>query len=330
MSIANITNDISVSWRLDDIDINATLTRPDGDGPFPGVIFVAGSGPTDRNWNTPLIPGTNGSAALLAKALSDSGFVTCRYDKRASGPHLKENAMRLAGKISMQAHLDELTGGVRLMAERKDVDSKHIFVLANSEGCIHALNYQIQATELPFAGLVLTAPPARPVGVVAHEQIAAQLNPIKGGDKWLKAYDATISDFIDGQTVTVDESLPEWLRNVIIGITNPINQPFARELWITDPARLFAKVKAPVLVIIGKKDIQVNWQTDGGIIESIAETCNNITVAYPENANHVLKREQRDKSQLSAAEVTATYSADGGQLDGETLDTILTWLAHYC
>ncbi len=63
------TNDIPVSWQVDGIDINASLTRPDGAGPFPAVIMVAGSGPTDRNWNTPLLPGTNGSAALLARVL---------------------------------------------------------------------------------------------------------------------------------------------------------------------------------------------------------------------------------------------------------------------
>ena len=61
-----------VSWKVDDIDVEATLTRPIGDGPFPAIAMVAGSGPTDRNWNSPLIPGTNGSAALLAQVLTDS------------------------------------------------------------------------------------------------------------------------------------------------------------------------------------------------------------------------------------------------------------------
>jgi fermentation-respiration switch protein FrsA (DUF1100 family) len=85
MTTTKTTTEIPVSWRLDDIDIDATLTLPDGDGPFPAVIMVAGSGPTDRNWNSPLIPGANGSAALLAHALTELGYVTLRYDKRASG-----------------------------------------------------------------------------------------------------------------------------------------------------------------------------------------------------------------------------------------------------
>ena len=134
--------DTPVSWRVDDIDVNASLTLPNGEGPFPAVIMVAGSGPTDRNWNSPLIPGANGSAALLARVLAAVGFAALRYDKRASGPQGMENATRMAGRISMQSHLEELAGGVRLLADRQDVDSSRIYVLGNSEGCIHALNYQ--------------------------------------------------------------------------------------------------------------------------------------------------------------------------------------------
>ena len=172
MTASLLSENESVSWQVDDIDVDATLTLPPGSGPFPAVIMVAGSGPTDRNWNSPLIPGTNGSAALLAQALTASGFITLRYDKPASGPHAQENVMRMLGKISMQSHVDELAGGVKLLATRKDVDPSRIFALTNSEGCIHALNYQAQAaateSNTPFWGLVLTAPPGRVMGALAE------------------------------------------------------------------------------------------------------------------------------------------------------------------
>jgi len=47
----------------------ATITLPAGDGAAPCVVFFAGSGPTDRDWTSPLLPGTNGSRAQLALAL---------------------------------------------------------------------------------------------------------------------------------------------------------------------------------------------------------------------------------------------------------------------
>ncbi|MFN2235981.1 MAG: alpha/beta hydrolase family protein, partial [Anaerolineales bacterium] len=273
-----IASETSISWQLDGIAMEATLTRPAGDGAFPAVIMVAGSGPTDRNWNSPLLPGTNGSAALLAGVLTKLGYVTLRYDKRASGPHGKENAMKLAGRVSMQSHVDELAGGLAYLVDQNYVDNQKIFVLANSEGCIHALNYQYQGIKPAFAGMILTAPPARPVGLVAHEQLAAQLDPVPGGDKWLASYDSAIADFVAGREVKVDESLPEGVKNLLMGTTKPVNQPFVRELWTIDPARLLRKIDVPVLVVIGKKDLQVNWQVDGSIIEAISETHKNIKI----------------------------------------------------
>ena len=176
------TDSQEVSWTLDHIDINGTYTRPKSDGRFPGIVFIAGGGPTDRNWNSPLIPGTNGSAALLAEVLGENGYASIRYDKRPSGPHGMENAAQLMGKISMQSHLDELSGAVSRLLAQPEIDPAHIFALANSEGCIHAINYQLQAGVPGFAGLILTAPPAHPVGEVARDQIANLLQPVPDRD----------------------------------------------------------------------------------------------------------------------------------------------------
>jgi len=132
--------------------------------------MVAGSGPTDRDWNSPLLPGTNGSARLLAEALAQAGIASLRYDKRASGPHVRENIQALMGKLSMQSHVDELAGAVRMMAGQEYARSGRIFALANSEGTLHALNYQVHHPEIPFAGLVLIAPPGRSVGAPRSRQ----------------------------------------------------------------------------------------------------------------------------------------------------------------
>jgi hypothetical protein len=216
-----MNHDEQVSWKVDDIDVEATLTRPSSDGPFPAIAMVAGSGPTDRNWNSPLLPGTNGSAALLAQVLTDQHFVTLRYDKRASGPRVPENMPKLLGKISMESHREELAGGVCLLATRPEVDPKRLFALTSSEGCIHALNYQRQATECPFAGLILTGAPARSIGEVARGQIAAQLAAVPGGDALLATYDAAMADFAAERPVTIDESLPEMRRMAIGAVTSP-------------------------------------------------------------------------------------------------------------
>src|SRR3954447_10173851 len=92
---------MEVSWQLESTTVDGTLVRPAGPGPFPAAVMVAGSGPTDRDWNSSLLPGANGSARLLAEALAQAGIASLRYDKRASGPHMPENMPMLVGKMSM-------------------------------------------------------------------------------------------------------------------------------------------------------------------------------------------------------------------------------------
>src|SRR5579864_3579269 len=86
-----------VNWPLGSTTVYGTLVRPSRPGPFPAVVMVAGSGPTDRDWNSPLLTGTNGSARLLAEALARVGLASLRYDKRASGPHVRESMQTLIG-----------------------------------------------------------------------------------------------------------------------------------------------------------------------------------------------------------------------------------------
>ena len=315
-----------VSWQAGDYTIHATLTRPEGQGPFSAVIFVAGSGPTDRDWNSSMIPGSNGSGALLARELAAQGFITLRYDKGASGPHAAENVKTMAGKVSMQSHIDELAGGMKLLSTDRTVNPTRIFVLTNSEGCVHAINYQTASNKPKFAGMVLTSAFARPTGELAHDQIAAQLAAVPGGDAILAGYDAAMAEFVAGRSVPANENLPASLQQMILAITQPLNQPFARELWIFNPIEKLAKITVPVLIVIGKKDIQVDWLTDGPLFDAVAKEHGNISIVYTENTNHVMKFEPTPRAELTPAAVMGTYSAENVMLDPEPVAQIVSWL----
>ena len=315
-----------VTWEVDGITVYGTLTQPTDRGLHPGVIFIAGSGPTDRDWCSPLLPGTNGSAQLLAEALANKGFMTLRYDKRAAGPHAQENVPRLIGKMSMQSHVDELAGAVDTLISNVSVDFNHVYVLTNSEGALHALNYQLQATSWRFKGLVLTGAPGRPVGQVARSQLLAQAASLPNGDVLMKHYDDCIAAFVAEKPVVPDAVLPEGMQMLLRSLTVPANLPFARELWLLNPADLIAKVPEPILVVIGKKDIQVDWELDGSALKTATATHSNVTFAFPENADHVLKYEGKPREKLMAADVAARYNAEGRTLDPEVLTTILDWL----
>ena len=315
-----------VTWRLDVTTVHGTVVTPRGPGPFPAVVLVAGSGPTDRDWKSPLLPGSNGSGRLLAEALARAGIASLRYDKRASGPQARENMQALIGKLSMQSHVDELTGAVRTLAGQGYVRDDRIFALTNSEGVLHALNYQARSPASPFAGLVLTGPPGRAVGAVARSQLAAQAAGLSNGEALLALYDAAIARFLAGEPIAPDPALPQGVQLLLQSLETPANLPFARELWRADAAVLLGQVDVPVLIIIGKKDIQVDWHADGEPLRRAAAGREDVTFLFPEHVNHVLKHEPRPRLALTPAEVAESYNAPDARLDPQTQDSILEWL----
>jgi pimeloyl-ACP methyl ester carboxylesterase len=312
-----------VQWTANNIPIYGTITRPTDANPRTAIIFVAGSGPTDRDWCSPLLPGKNGSAKLLAETLAEHGYVTLRYDKVASGPHAQENVPKMIGKVSMQSHIDELSGAVQKLVEEKGVDKNKIFVLTSSEGEVHALNYQLQA-EVKFKGLILTGAPGRSIGEVAREQLANQLTFLPNKDAILKQFDEAIAAFSKGEPINPDPTLPDGIKTLLLSLETPVNLPFTRELWNYNPSNYISKIQEPKLVIIGKKDIQVNWQADGKALENANAT--RISFVYPENANHVLKHEEAPQEKLGA-NLALNYNVEGRKLDEVTVNVILDWLS---
>lgn len=319
------TASLEVHWTLDGAALDATLVLPAGEGSVPGVVFVAGSGPTDRNWNSPLLPGTNGSAALLADRCAQAGIASLRYDKRASGPRAQATVAGMAGRVSMRGHVDELAGAIALLSREPRVRRDRLFVIANSEGTLHALNYQLQDPAIPLAGLVLLAPPGRSVGAVARAQLAAQLAAVPGGEAILARYDSAIAAFVAGEDVPTDPGLPPGIQGLLQALTAPANLPFTRELWTTDGASLLRHIAVPTLVVIGEKDIQVDWRDDGSILQGVASALEHVTFAFPPNANHILKYEARPRAELTA-QAALTYNDADAVLDPDGTCIVMEWL----
>jgi hypothetical protein len=232
----------------------------------------------------------------------------------------------MMGRISMQSHVDELLGAVEKLVSERYADHDDLFVLTNSEGAIHAINYQLQARVNRFKGLVLTGAPGRSISQVARSQVYNQASSLPNGETVMKYYDEAIADFVDGKPVAPDSSLPDGVKQLLFGLANPVNLPFSRELWVYDPSEFIVKVREPILVVIGKKDIQVDWQADGGALEAATADEGYVSFVYPENADHVLKHEVGPREGLRASEVGLRYNAQGRCLDQEAVDAILVWL----
>jgi pimeloyl-ACP methyl ester carboxylesterase len=320
-----MTSSVERTWRLDGIIMRGTLTLPDGDGPFPAVVFVAGSGPTDRDWCSPLLPGTNGSGRLFAEAFADAGLASLRYDKRASGPDAAESARILFGRLSMRSHLDELVAAAGVLAGHDGIDVARIAGLGNSEGTLHVLHYATSPQVVPFAGIVLAAPPGRSVGEVVLTQLATQLAQVPGGAELMATVETAAARYGAGQPMNIDVPLPDGVKLVLASFESPVNLPLARELWAESASDVLPQVEIPTLVLIGRNDLQIDATVDGGALERAAAGRDNITFVYPANANHVFKEDTRVRADMAAAPGNG-YNGDGTHLDPEALRAILGWL----
>lgn len=315
------------TWNVIGIQVHGTITWPTDGHNGTAIVFVAGSGPTDRNWCSPLLPGSNGSAGLLAETLARRGYVTMRYDKMASGPHVMDNLPKFSGKISMQTHLEELAGAVGAVTSTEGIDIRNMFALTNSEGAIHAVNYQLACPKADrFNGLILTGAPGRSVGDIGRSQLVAMGKSLPDAESIIARYDEAIAEFVAGRQTPQDPSLPDVVRLVLRSLETPANLPFARELWSYSLPEHLKSVEEPMLVMIGKKDLQIDWKVDGGAIENAMSGKSQVSFAYPENANHVLKHEDLPYDQLTAQYVSGRYNSPDSKLDEVAENEIIEWL----
>ena len=100
----------------------STITLPARDGAVPCVVFFAGSGPTDRDWTSPLLPGTNGSGAQLALALQERGVGSIRFDKVGSGVNMPKSMapadLKMLDVLSLAHYVDEAEAAFDELAGR--------------------------------------------------------------------------------------------------------------------------------------------------------------------------------------------------------------------
>jgi len=168
--------------------IPGTITRA-ASGKGPGLLLLAGSGPTDRDWNSPLLPGKNGSGRLLAEALAARGITVLRFDKAFSG----RNPGLPIADLSLDTYRDEAAAALELLRSRPEVDAARLFVAGHSEGGIHATRLA-QSLGGQLRGVILIAAPGRSLAEILEvqleknvlaptmsaEQVHAEMRPIRG------------------------------------------------------------------------------------------------------------------------------------------------------
>jgi uncharacterized protein len=142
----------------------------------------------------------------------------------------------------------------------------------------------------------------------------------------MKPFDGAIADFLANRPMAIDAFLPEGIKLLLHSLETPANLPFSRELWMHSLAEDIAKINDPMLIVIGKKDIQVDWKVDGKLLENANAQKTAVLFVYPENANHLLKHEETPCEELNAKSVALNYNAPNSELDKEAANAIFDWL----
>lgn len=308
----------------------STVALPAGDDPVPCVVFFAGSGPTDRDWTSPLMPGRNGSAAQLARALQARGVGSIRFDKVGSGVNMPRSAapadLAMLDVLSLAHYVDEASSAFDELARRDRCG--RIFLLGHSEGSIHASSAAIARQADPsFGGFISASGPSRSLLDTAIEQIRAMR--IKAGAD-AAVTDAALDRFraamLDPDAPAPDlselpEAAPLWQAT-----HSPVQQVVARELMLADPLASLADYRGPALVISAAHDAQVPESDGDRIFEALGTEPAHKTRVTIADANHVYKVETRPPSTILPAEIMAGYADDDHPLADGFVDAIVRFV----
>ena len=249
--------------------LHGTLSLPKGNGPFPAVVLVHGSGPNDRNETI----GPNKPFFDLAKGLASKGIAVLRYEKRT-----KEHAAQLAHRkdsITVKEEtIDDALLAVSLLRGTKKIDPKKIFVLGHSLGA--TLVPRIGMRDSTIAGFIAMSGSTRPLEDVILGQVTYILS-------------------LDSSTSGTNKPKLEEIKSQIAHVKDPQLSPGtpSSELplgipaiyWLDlrgyNPAEVATSLKQPMFILQGERDYQVTMEDFAGWKKFLSDKPNVTFKSYP-------------------------------------------------
>lgn len=296
-----------------------TLTLPDEQASFPGIVLVAGAGPHDRDGtfmnHRPLL--------VLADHLTRAGFAVLRFDERGIGDSEGEFAAATAGQLA-----GDIAAAAQFLRGHESVDAGQITIVAHSEGGrISALAIE---THQAANGLVLLGATARPGIEGLRSEAAQSSSPIIRLQ--LAVAEAALgvetgADARPAMRAAAERSLarlePEQRAAfggqayAVVGqLVQAIGQPQARFSLSFDPRPALKSADIPVLALYGDKDRQIDAAGEAQAWRAaLGEHADVRTLA---GLNHFFQ--QADTG------APAEYATIEQTMSPSTLETIVGWL----
>ena len=287
----------------DDWKLPGTLTMPRGEGPFPAVVLVHGSGPHDRDETI----GPNKPFRDLAWGLASKGVAVLRYEKRTHAHGGRYAALK--GATMQDEVVDDALAAVALARGHKGVDPSRVFVAGHSLGGY--LAPRIAATDAKVAGIVILAGNTRPLEDLVLEQFTYiySLN-----DPTLEKDKEALAEIKKKVARVKAEKLALASTDEL-----PLGVPASYWQWMRayDAAATAGKLRCPVLVLQGERDYQVTMADLAGWKKGLADHKDAKFVSYPK-LNHLFM-EGKGKSKPDEY-------GKAGHVAKEVVDEIAGWV----
>ena len=246
-------------------ELPGTLTIPKGEGPFPAVVLVHGSGPQDRD-ETML---ANKPFKDIAWGLASRGIAVLRYDKRSKvyGPKMAKmaNMGKMDNYTVKEEVIDDALAAVKLLRGSAGIDPKRVFVLGHSNGAL--LSPRIGKADPKITGLIMMA------GCITQ--------PVEKCVLRQATYIASLSGPItDGTKKEIDKQVQSFMKCA----PDSYNQDF--DDYIRAAPEMAKSLKQPMLIIQGARDYQA-IEADFNIWKAALSSRTNVTFKLYPDLNHL-------------------------------------------
>lgn len=220
--------------------VPGTLTIPVGQGPFPAVVLVHGSGPNDRDETV----GAAKPFRDLAWGLASRGVAVLRYEKRTRQYGAKLAAM--AGLTVQQETIDDVLAAAALLRGTEGIDPSRVYILGHSLGAM--LVPRIGQQDPKIAGFIVMAGAAKSLEDLILEQVTyiAAMDGIVSGEEKRQ---------IDGlrEQVAKVKALAPGATGTVLGAP----ASYWLDLRGYSPPEAAKALKQPLLILQGERDYQV-------------------------------------------------------------------------
>ncbi len=250
-------------------ELPGILTVPKGEGPFPAVVLLPGSGACDRDESI----GRLKPFRDLAEGLAEQGIAVYRVDKRSyvyGAEMMADRQITLADE-----YLEDAVNAVQLLARQDRIDPDRIFVLGHSLGgnAIPAAARELENAPVKACGFIMMAASPQPLDVLMREQaeFLYSLTPEITAERQAEK-DALFAELDKLQ----DPDFPAG-DDMIAGAYP------AYWKWLADYDILRAakEITRPVLLLQGEEDYQVTLEDFGIWKEALSEKENWRMISYP-------------------------------------------------